>query len=382
MKTMLTSICLTTVLVAAALPAGVSHANTQVGNPPPVPDLREITSEAHSQVQRSLELVQSELARTQEQALQLAQRRGGGFGGGAYGGGEIAHGAMSNVELRLAHVAHRAPQSVLVLQTREFDPRRQVELEEDLSIMGRILDKAASEMIDANPFNHAMGINLVLSSGATPIRSLYMDGFGVVFLLNTNVPLLPPEPQEPDEPAPTPKDTAWETARQELYGRPAGSRPPGLFRQYGATSPRAEYDADKVARLQNGLLESLKSATQIRHLDPTDSITVSALGYSGKGTSPARTLFSSARHDAFGLPSRPVESFGMGNPLGGGPGETHDAVLTLKAQKSDIDAFAAGDLDVEEFRQRIVIQIHALRPAGSSESARLPGMGTENNRIR
>jgi hypothetical protein len=380
MKTILTTICLTTVLIAAAPPPGVTPTNNQIGNPPPVPDLREITSEAHRQVQRSLELVQSELARTQEQALQLAQTRVEGFGGGAYGGGGSAHGEpMSNVELRIAHVAHRAPQSVLVLQTREFDPQRQVEIEEDLSIMGRILDKAVSEMIDANPFNHAMGINLVLSAGATPIRSLYLDGVGVVFLLNTKVPLLPPEPQQPDEPAPTPKDTAWETARQELYGGPAGHRPPGLFSPTAAASPRAEYDADKVARLQNDLLESLKSATQIRHLDPTDSITVSALGYSGRETTTRARMLSSARHEAFGSPSPVVRII---DPRAGGPGEMHDAVLTMKAQKSDIDAFAAGDLDVEEFRQRIAIQIHALRPAGSNESTALPGMDIESIRIR
>lgn len=374
MKTMLTSFGLTSLLMAALLPAGDSHANNQADTPLPLPDLREIAAPIHSQVQRSLELVQSELARTQAQALQLAQAGGAGFGGGDHGGGGVPYGEpMSNVKLRLAHVAHRAPQSVLVLQTRGFDPQRQIELEEDLSIMGRILDKAAGEMVDANPLNHAMGINLVLSSGATPIRSLYVDGYGALFLLNTNVPLLPAEPQKLDEPPPTPKDTAWEAARQELYGGPASHRLPGLPGEGAATLPRAEYEADKVERLQDSLVESLKSATRIRHLDPTDSITVAALGFSGKGTIAATRMFSSAR-DPYGSPTRAVESVvALMHPLASGAGETHDAVLTLKALKSDIDAFADGDLDVGEFRQRIAIQIHALRPIGTRESTVSPG---------
>ena len=90
----------------------------------------------------------------------------------------------------------------------------------------------------------------------------------------------------------------WEDAKQELYGQHGGGRV--------MAAPSEPYDEERVNRLRDGLLESLKNATNIRGLKPDDSITVCVFGGPSSGQPKARTYVrrstGSGEDDGWGSP--------------------------------------------------------------------------------
>lgn len=91
---------------------------------------------------------------------------------------------------------------------------------------------------------------------------------------------------------------------------------------------RARYSEEQVEALRTTLLAALKQGTHMRDLKPDESIAVSAFGPAAESETP-RT--------------------GMGN----------GSVLSLRARKSDVDAFAKGALTFEAFRSRATLHDYA-----------------------
>src|SRR5438128_1576740 len=177
--------------------------------------------------------------------------------------------------------AHVGQGKSLVIRTSEADAKTQAKLEEDLAVMSRIFEKAlAQKMVEVedrqNPY---MGINVLFGPGSTPIRSLYLEGYGALFLLNVNFPLLPPpeKPEAAKEQSET--DSAWEEAKRELYGQPdPWSQVGGALRFNMSGAPRKEYDEKKVDARKDALLAALNNATNIRNLKSEETITVCVFG--------------------------------------------------------------------------------------------------------
>ena len=66
-----------------------------------------------------------------------------------------------------------------------MEAKEQANLEEDLAVMSHILDKALNEKGGwRQPATTAMGVNVYFSPSSTPLRSLYLEGYGALFLLN------------------------------------------------------------------------------------------------------------------------------------------------------------------------------------------------------
>src|SRR5204862_5958190 len=84
------------------------------------------------------------------------------------------------------------PGKALVIRTSDSDAKEQANLEEDLAVMSRILDKTMSKNLDDDRANRFMGISVLFAPGSGSIRNLYLEGYGALFLLNVNFPLLPP----------------------------------------------------------------------------------------------------------------------------------------------------------------------------------------------
>ena len=110
----------------------------------------------------------------------------------------------------------------LVIPKEAGDPKELTETEEDLNVMARILEKAASGRDDKHP--HAMGIaiqgNLFGSGSSSVPRNLYIEGHGALFFLNVNFPLLAPPTKSSESDAKDATSTEWEEARRELYQKP------------------------------------------------------------------------------------------------------------------------------------------------------------------
>jgi hypothetical protein len=281
---------------------------------------------------------------------------------GAGGSGGYATSPRPAFTQRLQNVVH-APDNgagkALVIRSSETDLREQTQLEEDLAVMSRILEKAASERAGGHaggPYGAtAMGIDVFYTPAASPLRSLYLDGYGALFMLNVGFPFLPPPKAEGQQEKPE-ANSDWEDAKQELYGQPGGGR--------AMVASSEPYDEERVNRFRDGLLESLKNATNIRGLKPDDSITVCVFGGPSSGQPKARTYVKRGTGSGEARSAVAVSGW-AGSPM-------RQTIMTIRVKKSDADAFAKGAMTLEAFRKRA----HVISYAGSPESGMtIGGMG-------
>jgi hypothetical protein len=242
--------------------------------------------------------------------------------------------------------------------------------------MSRVFDKAvADEVGEAKRNWTAMGIDLSFLPGANPVRSFYLDGYGALFMLNVSFPLLPP-PAKVEEPKETrPADSAWEEARREVYGQPADRK--------AAPDSGEEFDGDKVARLKDALLEGLKSAANIRDLKSDDWITVCVFGAGGAGPARVQRIKVGAKTgvpmefsaDEMTYDTRMNEMFFKNGVMVPGGPRGRGTILTIRVKKSDVDAFAKGKLNLDEFRKKASLATYAGGAGGIMTDGSLAGRG-------
>jgi hypothetical protein len=266
----------------------------------------------------------------------------------------------------------------LVIQTSDAEAKSLAKLEEDLAVMSLILEKALSQkMVEVeDPQTPYMGINVLFGPGSTPIRSLALEGYGALFLLNVNFPLLPPpeKPEAAKENSET--DSAWEDAKRELYGQPDAWSQVGRALRFGMSGGQHKsYDEKKVNALKDALLEALKNATNIRNLKPHENITVCVFG--GAAALPVYSA-------SFSPDGRQVVTTGADRTVRiwdvqtGKPMEhdtevpAHGTIMTIRVLKSDVDAFAKDKLNPDEFRKKAAITTYA-GDAGGWGGAVFPG---------
>jgi len=240
----------------------------------------------------------------------------------------------------------------LLIRSSEPSSKEQSNLEEDLAVMTRILDKAVDDQAAGQPRpRKAMGIDVYFASSGTPVRSLYLDGYGAVFMLKVGFPLLPPPTKEAQKEKSETSST-WEEAREEIYGHPNDSKAM-------VAGTAEEYDEDKVNSLKDSLFEALKNAKNIRDLKPDDSVTVCVFGGPGAGRTQTRTT--SRRTPA------PIAETGnhvwVFSDNHSSPGR--GTVLTIRVKKSDVDAFAKGSQDVDAFRKKAKVTAYTGSIEGS-----------------
>jgi len=191
-------------------------------------------------------------------------------------------------------------------------------LQEDLAIMGLQIRKAIEGTSDQDVLTKPE--KLLRATGSPSVRTMYLDGFGVVVFLKVGFPLL--GSAAPPPAAPEPADTEWNRAKQDLLAEKRRA----LTTDFIAGQP---YDADQVETLKTQVCTALKDATNIRSIKQGDFIAVTA----------------------FGPPSA----------LGGKPGvsEMRGTVLTIRVKKSDIDAYAANKLDLDKFKEKAAIAAYS-----------------------
>jgi hypothetical protein len=324
--------------------------------------------------------------------VQIAQAESGYQsvgGGGAGGGGSVdmspPPSGTSQFSERLATVIQRpgnsgGPGRTLVIRSGDGEPGTQAALEEDMAVMAHIFDKAIAEKIGpGNRERTAMGINVYFGPNADSIRNLYLDGYGALFTLRVNFPLLAP-PKVSEVPKEKPATTSeWEEAKREVYSRDEGRTIPSrTMRLPGPFEAGEEYSEQKVAQLKDALLESLKSAANIRNLKSDDSITVCVFGGPGMASGfyrassggrgapqrpPANPPAPGAQvpptvDPTTGLPVPSTEPFPVGatSRVAGWP--ARGSILTIRVKKSDVDAFAKGKLDLDQFRKKASMTIY------------------------
>ncbi len=256
----------------------------------------------------------------------------------------------------------RASGQSLVVRSEEHEGKDIAATQEDLSIMSRILEKAIQPG-EEDGEKRVLGV--VMSGDG--VRNLQIEGYGAMFLLRVNFPLAG-APANPEKKSEGEANSTWEEARREIYG---SATPLTLDGGRGS-----EFDPKRVERLKEAVVAALKNASNIRGLKENDSVTVVVT--SGGGRAQTFELMFSGGPD--GEPRRIVRGSGGGGGSGGfssgvfsgggisgmtvttssgGEGQPRmPSTLTIRARKSDIDAFAKGKMELEEFRKRVTIALY------------------------
>ena len=289
--------------------------------------------------------------------------------------------------LELREMAERGeqppPPSVVLVPSGPGDmaPERAQMLVEDLGIMSRVLDKALLGAFGEERVPRAEGgLFSPLFDGGQK-QTLYLQGYGAVFVLSVRFPLVGPREAREPEPEPEP-ESLWEQTRREMRGVPSDPR-----RRAGEGPPPrvvAEFDPERVERLVRVLVRALREAGHVRALEPDEAISIVVIGAATGGS------YGGGGGRSFGGPLGRGGSFGGGGGSGGsgaggsgggggghggatrapaerqtglrihvrGPSGPGPAVLTVHVKKADVDAFAEGKLEPEQFRERAAISIH------------------------
>jgi hypothetical protein len=248
--------------------------------------------------------------------------------------------------------------TVLVIPSEQTKTEDLLTINEDMSVMSRIFEKnieqdristARSSMFVSrnDPFS------MLLGGSRGGIQSIYLQGFGALFLMKVDFPLTPsPDMQDDEKEIQTAEegDPVWQQMKQEMY------EPDKVDRRRRTDRPEEKYDAEKVENLKTILIQTLKHAANIRSLKPGESVILTVTG-SGEA---AGTIITSERIPGGNQVLR-TERVGDGNTrtriVQGTSlddiGSSSPSILVIRTKKSDIDQFAKGDLNFDQFRQRV-----------------------------
>jgi hypothetical protein len=184
-------------------------------------------------------------------------------------------------------------------------------------------------------------------------------------LMKVDFPLVqPPVEQEEEKTEEEDADPVWLEATQEIYAPQEIER-----RRRADRSDVEEYDAEKVEELKEALIKTLKHAKNIRALKADESVILTVIG---------RNIQSDT------IVTRMYETVGDAIittvPKGAHADVSSPTILTIRAKKSDIDAYANDELTFNQFSRQIQVLTYSLlgesgdsRPSSTSPYAPMMG---------
>jgi len=267
---------------------------------------------------------------------------------------------------------------VLVIPDSELKPEDLDALTQDLLVMSHILDERFKEPRTIKGVFTDFGDFFGRDSRAT--EAIYLQGYGTLFLMEVNFAFsTPPKSQkQDDEETDEDVDPTWQRAKQKLFSS----------KGFGGSDlePEEQYSEDKIEQIKTEFIRTLKHAANIRNLHPDEWVILTVIGqgrqsdevfyrYRYPGDSTPRPRISTSRRrrsslseegsmmggmGVYGPAIHDEMMGGMGRMLGGmaGYGEmSHPStkVMIIRAKKSDVDDFAKGELDVEQFQETVEI---------------------------
>lgn len=228
------------------------------------------------------------------------------------------------------------------------DAKTSAALEEDLFVMARVLSRTL-ERAEADKVSYKMNVPMLLTGSGRSVRPMYVDGMGPLFMIKVNFPLIPSPKPEEKAVKKTQDDSEWDAARGDLFDEAEVV--------YEDASSGKSYKEEQVELLKKELVGALKNAARIRGLGAEEFVNIAVFGQSS-GT---RVKVVTGPGAGGGL-SITSGSYSSGELASAGKG----SVLTLRAKKSDIDAFASGKLDTTAFKSKVAITAYPGSGAGAS----------------
>jgi hypothetical protein len=255
----------------------------------------------------------------------------------------------------------------LVLKFSASDEVANSRMEEDLAIMTKLIEEDLRKGVGEGGVDKALGIDLVYT-GSRSVRAMYMEGFGALFMIKVNFPVYSPETtKETNESVPS-TVSEWERAKRELYGQTSDR-----WSESGTISSRAKYSATQVEALKKLLMQTMKRTANIRDMRPDEWISFSVFGHPVALSKPKksvaeknnkkRTLTPVNALPAAGATEEPESAQQSG--LGGSKGNfstssvqlsQNGTVMTVRAKRSDVEAFSKGKISVDDFAKVVETQ--------------------------
>jgi len=224
-------------------------------------------------------------------------------------------------------------------------------LEEDLSIMTHLISRTLERAASDDKVVSKLGVPMLLTGSGKSVRAMFVEGMGALFMIKVDFPVMGPSTEPTKESEKEGNDSEWSAARRELFGAPDA-----WSRTYQA---EPKYNAEEVELLKTQLINALKNAANIRGLGSSESVTIAVFGHPAptraKDSLPGRRA--GANHaaatdqavNAVGQYPRALNQYSVTTSADTGRG----TVLTLRATKSDITAFASGKLDPDAFKAKV-----------------------------
>lgn len=262
----------------------------------------------------------------------------------------VATDRLRNVLEMKAFASTNRSQAVFIVPAQPMTTEELTSITEDVNVMRRIFEnklRQANLLAPPGPFSLFVG-------DAPPYfgrndgdagRSMYLQGYGVLFIIDVDYPLAPGPQAEPNE-TPPPQvdgDPVWAKTREEIYQ-------PRVARKKDPYDSRPKYSAEQVESLKTTLIQMLVHAANIRCLAPEESVIIRLTG------SPESDVFAGETIAIPGTGQIVVKSSNNDVRIVEAPlAETAQTVLTIRAKGADIQARAEGKLTDEQFRQRVQI---------------------------
>jgi hypothetical protein len=269
---------------------------------------------------------------------------------------------------------------VLVIPTAETKAEDIAAIHEDMYVMAHIFDQKAKERrLPRGPF---IDYGSFLGRDSRDTEAIYIQGYGALFLMEVDLPISAAPKPKPERPEGTQEhvDPTWQKARDELFSPKAAN--------IGAESGLTEYGPEQVEELRKQLIEALKHAANIRGLKPDEWIILTVVGGAQQPTGVVNLVlppigigrrkpeqrvnvrpyapgsgygaaggYGGGSYGSTGYPGAATYGSGYLGGMGahGGMGFPSATVLTIRAKKADVDAYAKGQMEFDEFQDRVLV---------------------------
>jgi hypothetical protein len=269
---------------------------------------------------------------------------------------ENVRSSLDNLTRRLAFETRSGSSDmVLVIPTEQTKTEDLIAINEDMNVMSRIFEKNLEQdritTMQGSIFIPRFDtIGTFLGPGTGKMQSMYLQGYGALFMMKVDFPLSPsPDVQQEQQDTEKPEqgDSVWKQTKQEMF------EPEKVGSRRRTDQPEVKYDPEKVEDLKTTLIRTLKHAANIRILKPDESVILTiAGGRESTGTKIAAVTITGnnqvivEQKDDYGkrtmriVNGTSLDDIGLSSPT----------VLVIRTKKSEIDAFAKGELDFDKFR--------------------------------
>jgi hypothetical protein len=239
---------------------------------------------------------------------------------------------------------------VFIIPAAEIKKEDHLAIERDIKIMSHIFDRVLKKPQMLGGVFKVMDDFFGRGSHVTEV--IFLDGYGALFFMEVNFVLTgtsaSPQESEPNKPQEQ-VDSIWKRAELEIYA------PTRLYRGKQGRSEQV-YDPEKVEVLKKNLVETLKHTANIQALKTNDLVILTVIGRASQPVTVSRV-------ETFGRNGRWVNVNGKWTPVTDSTKAVSfpsfvPTALTIRAKKSDIDAYSKGELNFDKFQERIQIFTH------------------------